>query len=101
MHYLLFLQFPLVLRELLVSDPLLLTVAIARTVGIVTSVKKAKKIKQPEAANDAKRPSIQGITSLTIEAKLKLPVVAEKNERVAIAKQIAGRWHLIGHGILV
>ncbi len=93
-----------------VSDPLLLTVAIAKTVGIVTSVKKAKKYKQPETANDASQrrtasinpgPSIQGVTSLTIEVKLKLPVVAEKNERVAIAKQILGRWHLIGHGKII
>ncbi len=67
-----------------VSDPLLLTVAIAKTVGIVTSVKKSKKD-----------------STLKIEAKLKLPVVAEKNERVAISKQISGRWHLIGHGIII
>ncbi|MBI4163123.1 MAG: translation initiation factor IF-2 subunit gamma [Candidatus Aenigmarchaeota archaeon] len=67
-----------------VSDPLLLTVAIAKTVGIVTSVKKSKKD-----------------NAIKIETKLKLPVVAEKNERIAISKQISGRWHLIGHGTIV
>lgn len=59
------------------GDPLLLTAAIAKTVGVVTNAKKSE-----------------------IEAKLKIPVCAEKGDRVAIAMQIGGRWHLIGYGII-
>ena len=35
-----------------------------------------------------------------IEAKLKIPVCAEPNQRVAISRRISGKWRLIGHGIL-
>jgi len=70
--------------SLQISDPLMLTVAIAKTVGIITSVKKSKKD-----------------NTIIIETKLKLPVVAEKGDRVAISRQVSGRWHLIGHGIIV
>lgn len=67
-----------------ISDSLMLTVAIAKTVGIITSVKKSKKD-----------------NTIIIETKLKLPVVAEKGDRVAISKQVSGRWHLVGHGIII
>ena len=60
------------------GDPLLLTAAIAKTVGMVTEEKKG-----------------------TITIKLKLPVCADTNDRVAIAMQVAGRWHLVGYGIVV
>jgi len=32
--------------------------------------------------------------------KLKIPVVAEEGARVAISRQIGGRWRLIGYGHL-
>lgn len=63
--------------EIKTGDALMVTVAIAKTVGVVTSATKKK-----------------------ITIKLKLPVVAEKGERVAIASQIGGRWHLIGSGLV-
>jgi len=78
------------IQGLKVSDVLLLTVAIAKTIGVVTSVKKSKKGEKQADAN-----------SFLIETKLKMPVIAEKGERVAISKQVSGRWHLIGHGIVV
>jgi translation initiation factor 2 subunit 3 len=54
--------------------PLMLTVGTARTVGAIT--KKGEKS----------------------HIKLKLPVCAEKGERVAISRQVMGRWHLVGWG---
>lgn len=56
------------------GDVLMLTVAIAKTVGVVTG------------------------TSGHVTIKLKLPVAAEKGDRVAISAQVSGRWHLIGWG---
>ncbi len=54
--------------------PLMLTVGTARTVGAI-----------------AKKGDVSVI-------KLKLPVCAEKGERVALSRQVMGRWHLVGWG---
>ncbi|MBI2579645.1 MAG: translation initiation factor IF-2 subunit gamma [Candidatus Aenigmarchaeota archaeon] len=59
------------------GDVLMMTVAIAKTVGIVTSAGK------------------------TAVLKLKIPVCAEKGDKVAISKQVSGRWHLVGWGEIV
>lgn len=60
-----------------IGDPLMLTAAIAKTVGVVTLTKKG-----------------------TVQIKLKIPVCADKDDRIAISMQISGRWHLIGYGIV-
>ena len=59
------------------NEPLMLSVGTATTVGMVTSARK----------NIA-------------EAKLKIPVCADKGQRVAISRRISGRWRLIGYGII-
>jgi translation initiation factor 2 subunit 3 len=59
------------------NDSLLITAAIAKTVGVVTRAKKNE-----------------------ISVKLKLPICAERGDKVALAMQVAGRWHLIGYGII-
>ena len=56
------------------GDVLMLTVAVTKTVGAVASAGK------------------------NIHAKLKIPVCAEKGDRISISKQVGGRWHLIGWG---
>ncbi len=58
------------------GEILMLTVAIAKTVGTVVTVGKH------------------------VQVKLKLPVCAEKGDRVAISMQVGGRWHLVGYGII-
>lgn len=63
-------------EQIKVKEPLMLNVGISMTVGLVTSVKKN-----------------------TITMTLKRPVCADKGQRVAISRQIAGRWRLIGFGI--
>ncbi len=60
-----------------IGDVLMLTVGIARTVGTVSKIGKA------------------------IEVKLKIPICAEAGERIAISRQVAGRWRLIGCGQLL
>ena len=60
-----------------VNNPLMLTAGIAKTVGIVTNAKKS-----------------------AITIKLKIPVCAEKNDKVAVAMQVSGRWHLVGYGVI-
>jgi len=57
------------------NDPLLITQTIAKTVGIITSIKKE-----------------------IYEMKIKIPVCVETGDKIALSKQIAGRWHLIGWG---
>jgi len=32
---------------------------------------------------------------------LKLPICADKGERVAISRRIGARWRLIGYGIII
>ncbi|MFH0815604.1 MAG: translation initiation factor IF-2 subunit gamma [Methanobacteriota archaeon] len=59
------------------SEPLMLSVGTTNTVGMVTSAR-------GESADVA----------------LKIPVCAEKGQRVAISRKIAGKWRLIGYGIL-
>ncbi|HEC89869.1 MAG TPA: translation initiation factor IF-2 subunit gamma [Thermoplasmatales archaeon] len=56
------------------SEPLMLTIGTATTVGVVT-----------EAHPDG------------IKVTLKLPVCAEEGQRIAISRKIDGRWHLIGY----
>ncbi len=60
-----------------VNEVLLINAWTAKSVGIVTSVKGDE-----------------------VRLKLKLPVCIEKNQRVVISRQIAGRWRLIGYGIV-
>ncbi|HJW96808.1 MAG TPA: translation initiation factor IF-2 subunit gamma [archaeon] len=60
-----------------INDPLMLTMGTARTVGVVTLSKGSK-----------------------ISTNLKLPVCAEKGDKVAISRQVLGRWRLIGWGII-
>jgi translation initiation factor 2 subunit 3 len=64
-------------EDLKTNEPLMLSVGTATTVGIVTSA----------------RDNIADV-------KLKLPVAAEKDQRVAISRRISGRWRLIGYGLI-
>jgi len=58
-------------------EPLMLNVDTATTVGVVTSAR-----------------------AETAEVALKLPVCAEKGQRVAISRRVGARWRLIGYGII-
>ncbi|MEM2109620.1 MAG: translation initiation factor IF-2 subunit gamma [Candidatus Odinarchaeota archaeon] len=60
------------------KEPLMVNVGAAVTVGVVTKV-----------------------SSNQITLKLKRPVCGEPNQRVAISRQIKGRWRLIGWGELI
>jgi translation initiation factor 2 subunit 3 len=57
------------------NEPLMLTVGTATTVGIISEL----------------RPD-------WIRVKLKLPVCADKGQRIAVSRRIEGKWHLIGYG---
>lgn len=59
------------------NEPLMLSVGTAVTVGIVVNTKKD-----------------------TVETNLKRPVCAEIGSRIAISRQLGGRWRLIGMGVL-
>jgi len=70
-------------KEMLQVEPLkegasiMLTTGTARTLGVITEMKKVAKM------------------------ELKLPVCAEKGDRVAMSRQVMGRWRLIGWGEIV
>ncbi len=64
-------------KNIRTGDALMLTCAIAKTVGVVTSAAKS-----------------------VIQVKLKIPVVVEKGDKTAISMQVGGRWHLVGYGII-
>jgi translation initiation factor 2 subunit 3 len=55
------------------GEPLMLTIGVVRTVGVVTAPSPAKTVVQ-----------------------LKMPICADKGDRVAISRQVGGRWRLIG-----
>jgi translation initiation factor 2 subunit 3 len=59
------------------NEPLMLSVGTATTVGVVTSAR-----------------------AESIDVILKLPVCAEKSQRVAISRKISNKWRLIGYGII-
>jgi translation initiation factor 2 subunit 3 len=60
------------------SEPLMLNVGTATTVGVVSSAREG------------------GI----VQVQLKRPVCAEKGERVAVSRRIGARWRLIGVGTI-
>ncbi len=59
------------------NEPLMLNVGTSTTVGMVSSARKD-----------------------VADVKLKIPVCAEKGQRVAISRRISGKWRLIGYGII-
>jgi len=61
--------------DIKINEPLMLTVGTATTVGIVKHIKKDY-----------------------MEVMLKIPVCAEVGQRIAISRNIMGRWRLIGYG---
>jgi translation initiation factor 2 subunit 3 len=64
-------------KPLVTGEPLMINVGTATTAGVVTSARGS-----------------------TAEVKLKLPVCAEPGARAAISRRIAGRWRLIGYGVI-
>ena len=67
----------LAVDNLKTNEPLMLSVGTATTVGVVTSGR-----------------------SDSAEVNLKIPVCVEKNQRIAISRRIAGKWRLIGYGVV-
>lgn len=61
------------------SEPLMLNVGTATTVGVVTSAREG------------------GV----VQVQLKRPVCAEKGDRVAVSRRIGARWRLIGVGSII
>src|SRR3989442_1193028 len=60
------------------SEPLMVSVGTATTVGVVTSARENR-----------------------ADMALKIPVVAEPGQRVAVSRRIGGKWRLIGYGVLM
>ena len=60
------------------NETMLINVGTARSVGTVSNVKKE-----------------------TVEMKLKIPVCVESNDKVAISRQVVGRWRLVGYGKII
>ncbi|TES84046.1 MAG: translation initiation factor IF-2 subunit gamma [Hadesarchaea archaeon] len=64
-------------KPLVTGEPLMLNVGTAMTVGMISSARRDR---------------------ATI--KLKLPVCVDQGARVALSRRVAGRWRLIGYGII-
>jgi translation initiation factor 2 subunit 3 len=64
-------------KPLTTGEPLMVNVGTATTAGTITSARGTQ-----------------------AEVRLKLPVCAEPGARAAISRRIAGRWRLIGYGII-
>ncbi len=64
-------------EEIKTSEPLMISVGTATTVGVVTSARENR-----------------------ADMALKIPVVAEPGQRVAVSRRIGGKWRLIGFGVV-
>jgi len=64
-------------EQIKTNEPLMLNIGTSTTVGMVLSAREA-----------------------LATVRLKLPVCAEKGDRVAISRRVGGRWRLIGYGII-
>ncbi|MBP2172598.1 translation initiation factor IF-2 subunit gamma [Methanococcus voltae] len=71
-------QDELTIEPLKTNEVLMLNVGTSTTVGITASA----------------RPD-------EVDIKLKLPICADKNDRVAISRKIGSRWRLIGYGLII
>ncbi len=65
-------------EDIKTGEPLMLSVGTATTVGIVASARKE-----------------------TADLNLKIPVAADRGQRVAMSRRVGGKWHLIGYGTIV
>ncbi len=68
---------PLKVEPLKTNEVVMLNVGTSLSIGTVTSVR-----------------------ADSVHLKLKIPVVADSGTRVALSRQIAGRWRLIGYGFI-
>ncbi|MFB6216798.1 MAG: translation initiation factor IF-2 subunit gamma [Candidatus Aenigmatarchaeota archaeon] len=68
-------------EEIKTNEPLMLTVGVSKTAGVVTSARDKNGGQE-------------------IDINLKLPVCAEEGDRVAVSRQIEQKWRLIGYGII-
>lgn len=59
------------------KEPLMINCGTTTTVGVVTKVKES-----------------------TADLTLKLPICADKDQRVALSRRVGARWRLIGYGII-
>ncbi|MCK4634582.1 MAG: translation initiation factor IF-2 subunit gamma [Candidatus Aenigmarchaeota archaeon] len=59
------------------NEPLMITSGTGRTIGVVSSSREN-----------------------TIDINLKSPICAEKKDKIALFRQVGGRWRLIGYGII-
>jgi len=64
-------------KELKTKEPLVITVGTRTSVGIPSAVK-----------------------DNIVEMKLSIPVCAPIGQRIALSRQVDGKWHLIGYGII-
>jgi translation initiation factor 2 subunit 3 len=64
-------------KPLVTGETLMMNAGTAMTIGAVTSARKDR-----------------------ASVKLKLPICAEQGARAALSRRVAGRWRLIGHGII-
>lgn len=71
------LQEELEVKPLTTGEPLMINVGTSMTVGTIISARGSK-----------------------ATVRLKLPVCVERGARVALSRRVAGRWRLIGHGIM-
>ncbi len=44
---------------------------------------------------------VKDVKDNRINLSLKMPVCAEKGQRIAVSRLVERRWRLIGHGVLV
>ena len=63
--------------ELKTREPLVLTVGTSTSVGVPITLKEN-----------------------IVDLKLKMPVCAHAGQRIALSRQVDGKWHLIGYGII-
>lgn len=90
-------KLPEVRKVLKISIELLERVVGSKELREIAPIKKGEKI-LINAGTSRSLGIVNFVERDVIEVKLQIPIAIEKNEKVVISRQIAGRWRLIGFG---
>lgn len=93
-------KLPEVVDELRLRVNLLERLVGTREIGVVEPIKLNENL-MINVGTAKSAGMVTGVKGEEIEMNLKIPICAEKNEKVVISRLVSGRWRLIGYGVIV
>ena len=93
-------KLPEILKNILIEFNLLERVIGSKELGKVEPIKKGENL-LINVGTARSLGIVKNVSDENLELELKIPICVRKNEKIAISRQIAGRWRLIGYGKLI